>query len=80
MIKHGWHEAQLYKGGIARWEGFNHIKNKKFPYIFFTCRQRKNKTILNQSFIKESINFYIFTNNNFINYLKLKKIKLYFKR
>ena len=32
LIKYGWHEVQLYKGGIASWERFNYIKNKKMPY------------------------------------------------
>ena len=58
-VRHGWNETQLYKGALARWERFNHIKNKRDAIlIFFTWRKIKKKNFLSSTFYKKIMSYY----------------------
>ena len=78
-LKHGWNESQLYKAGLARWERFNHIINHYDSIlIMFTWRHMNKKEYFKSVYFKKIDE--LFTNKNFINYLRSKGIKLFYKR
>ena len=64
-IKHGWNDSQLYKGALAKWERFSHIKNKK-KYNF--SRIIDDSSLLITDYSSLAMDF-IFQNKPFIFYL-----------
>ena len=78
-LKHGWKKNQLYKAGLARWERFNHLKNQSDAIlIMFTWRHLKKEEYFKSMYYKKIDE--LLTNDNLINYLKLKQIKVFYKR